>query len=440
MDYDIHYYGTYAASRIAGWSADDAKAIAEAALFVDYCDYNEFGYTYVLDKQVLGVPVITSQFLATFSYKDANDPSIWVPFHFLPGNFKGKNYSSKHMLRQTDSEMGAFLCRPYSPFVNKMVEDTVASYDKLKSKHKMTALNLVGLRMHIFADTWAHQDFCGFDDEETNNCGDKVHMYDEKKKTLGINFSKRTYDLKAAPPKSNMGHGRLGHLPDMGWLNYTYEPQWAKNTKGWQSLFRNNPAEFEEAFEEMIAFLYKIRTGRSLKAKKIDSSKMSLSQEKLIVSQTAKSSLEYPSSFTDIMSKERVFGSAQTGVFPQAANDWCEKLMELGLLKTDDLRHMNVKTRTYDKDWESNFAKKYMKDFEVLGSANVTQPWKRKAKLKEESNFLAFQEAAALHMNFFTKTILQENNLCIGTGRIFGAWTYSNSYGFRCYAQKKYNL
>lgn len=435
MDYDFHYYATNTAARIAGWSREEAQAIAEAALFVDYCDYTNFGCTFHVNKQTLGVPVLTSQYLSTYEYKDANDPSIWVPFHFLPGNYEDERCMEGHQLRRVvpGVERSAYMCRPYSVLVRAMMDHTPAAYRGLKEAGKgQTALALVGVRMHVFIDTWAHQDFTGLEQGSINNCGPNVlRTWSDGAMTdlaIDANFTIREYDFMAAPPGVHRGHGRLGHLPDMGWLQCYYQPAWAKSEKGWVYHKRTNGDEYTQAFLNMVAFLYAIRTGKEQKPEVADAT--GLSPEDQGKQMTDPDRLLVPSTLIDLIKKEQTMGSVESGAFPSAANDWCRMMLETGLLAGDPLRNMKP-DGSYDLKWEKNLVAKYKNDFTVEGVPVIGQPWKRPAALKEGSGFLSYQEAAAIHLNFFLDRLAETEALADGQNEVLQGWSLENSGGFR---------
>lgn len=95
MNLDFHYYGTYVAARLAGYDLDSAQTIAHAAQYVD--DSNKsmlsdsLGHPYISDFS----PIPTGQSMWDMVDKDIfwseealNEiADIWVPFHFLPGNY-----------------------------------------------------------------------------------------------------------------------------------------------------------------------------------------------------------------------------------------------------------------------------------------------------------------------------------------------------------------
>ena len=84
MQIDMHYYGTYAIARMAGFAPEQARILSTAAQFVDEAvaanpvDLN--GQSYLL-------PVISAhKMYELIKNSDMMDQwRVWVPFHFLPG-------------------------------------------------------------------------------------------------------------------------------------------------------------------------------------------------------------------------------------------------------------------------------------------------------------------------------------------------------------------
>lgn len=114
MDVDFHYYATYAAARFAGWERTEAQTIAYSAQFVDEFDWS-YGCssepwsfnTYILPSPESGAFRFDKMDLTTGASKirprrTVQNPGemitnlhvrkdIWIPYHFLPGNYDVKN-------------------------------------------------------------------------------------------------------------------------------------------------------------------------------------------------------------------------------------------------------------------------------------------------------------------------------------------------------------
>ena len=156
MNADFHFYATYCASIIAGYNSEEARRIAYAANFVDYCS--------VTMLEIAGLPASSATTQTDFELIDFNTDvlglqeitRIWSSFHFLPGDLyapiksKWKNYRSKYRL----------ICKPNGDLLKDTVELA-----------KNGSLEAYGIAMHILADTWAHQYFAGTPSLVINNTG-----------------------------------------------------------------------------------------------------------------------------------------------------------------------------------------------------------------------------------------------------------------------------
>jgi len=251
MDYDFHYYATKAASLLAGFEEEEAEIIAESALFVDYCDWSNFGYD-IGEKGDEEYTVQTAQFN---TMKDkaqstrAGDPSIWSIFHFVPGNYNDSENDKDFKLVSNNDENSASLCRPHSKLAVKMIKDTKETIKKYKLENR-AKLALIGIRMHVLADTWAHQNFAGISDSSLNTISgnlQKKNDFDTEWEDIDWTINPSADDGMAPNFVSSIGHGAAGHTPDMGWLKFRYKTKWSKDY-----VVRDNPEEFQKAFIGLV--------------------------------------------------------------------------------------------------------------------------------------------------------------------------------------------
>ena len=305
MDRDFHYYATYLAAVAAKFTNEQARVIATSAQFIDDCtesvtyDARFRGwYPHVYDVKTGDdisqfYPLVTSVYGMTSWTPSSNydeTRQIWMPFHFLPGNYKGQK--SKHVtLRASNTPLDKnsdptesidLLCRPRSDTSQHMINFVVKEYNRIAQTDEMVALMLVGCCMHVFADTYAHQDFAGTASYRLNstknavgdnpgkftNYGswkdlkwepDRGTLADIVWPTVGI----ATGDpLTTYPPNTgrvgrnmvSLGHGQVGHMPDVSTIFFKYSPQWSDN-----DLERNNPTEYMNAFCDMVKAMECIR-------------------------------------------------------------------------------------------------------------------------------------------------------------------------------------
>lgn len=262
MNKDFHYEGTYCAAIEAGFEEKEARIIAKAAQAVDDCTES-----FLRKKGVFDVGVITMEtdVLDVFKELEKKDierlreiRKVWIPFHFLPGNLNGeveytgeKFYKDKKFFTERDEEDFRCLCLHNSELVFAMLEDTKKAYKDFattdkegNSVEREKMLYLIGVRIHVLADTWAHEFFAGTPSWWINNTTDfhKIKpntLLNELGTPNGVSMYSIYY----------LGHGRAGHYPDYGFLTYTYQPQWKR--KG-ERISKGNTVSFELAYAQMV--------------------------------------------------------------------------------------------------------------------------------------------------------------------------------------------
>lgn len=262
MNKDFHYEGTYCAAIEAGFEEKEAQIIAKAAQAVDECTE-----TFLREKGVFDAGVITMETSVLDVFKELEKKDIerlreirkvWMPFHFLPGNLDGeveytgeKSYKDKKFFTERDEEDFRCLCLHNSETVFQMLQETRKEYENFATmgeeenedeREKM--LYLIGIRMHVLADTWAHEFFTGTPSWWINNATDfhKIKP-DTSLNEIGTPNGVSMYSIYY------LGHGRAGHYPDYGFLTYTYQPQWKR--KG-ERISKGNTVNFELAYAQMV--------------------------------------------------------------------------------------------------------------------------------------------------------------------------------------------
>lgn len=247
MQKDFHYYATYCAAYLAGYSHAESLAIGYSAQFVDCCSRS------LLTKLMGPKEAATTQL--QLEMMDAKpDPvglqnvtRIWASFHFLPGDL----YAEKKRVSQRYRNKYRLICKPNGT----LVKDTV---ELAKGK----SLQSVGIAMHVLADTWAHQNFAGTPSLVINNTNSHFFelLEDGTRRKIAFrhnpsaedNLEKSIYtnSLYQSQENSvmNLGHGRAGHLPDYSFVRYAYLPAWAD----YEEAIKDNPSDYYYAFCQMI--------------------------------------------------------------------------------------------------------------------------------------------------------------------------------------------
>lgn len=223
MQYDMHYYGTYAMAAAAGIPHKDAETIATAAQFVD--DQNFTGWQVSLSGEgIYGVATahhpLEAGIRTMLEDSEANDNRrVWVPFHFLPG-LEGETFHEK------------MVCRKDSRVVNKMLDHYLS--DLVIREHKPHALHLMGIAAHVYADTFSHYGFSGIaspHNQIVNNSViiDASHSQETKDYIAHkSNIFPKTFTdawvewTSAATEFASLGHGAVDTNPDRPYLKWSF--------------------------------------------------------------------------------------------------------------------------------------------------------------------------------------------------------------------------
>ena len=260
MQLDFHYYATYCAAAIAGYTHDESLQVAYSDQFTDCCSRT------LLKKLNGSLSAATTQL--QLELMDARTDitglqditRIWASFHFLPGDLDAKTekYCGRRYLHKY-----RLICNTNSA----LLKDTV----ELARGRSMQA---AGIAMHVLSDTWAHRYFAGTPTLAINNVN--YYFYelvpegdDFREVQIKFNHDPRSVD---DPEKSvytnslyqsnensimNLGHGRAGHFPDYGYARYKYLPAWG----GYKEILKDNPSDYYHAFCQMTYALRCLRTG-----------------------------------------------------------------------------------------------------------------------------------------------------------------------------------
>lgn len=258
MERSFHYYGTYCAAMLAGYSHEESLEVCYSAFLVDACSK-----TFL--KHIGGPEQAATTQLPAEMISARTDPigladitRIWASFHFLPYDLHaqvdkgGKRYRNKYRM----------ICGPNG----NLLADTV-------SLAQGKGTQAAGLAMHVLADTWAHRYFAGTPSLVINNTNrffvellpaeDGTLMERPVKfrhnPTAPDDLVRGIYTNTVYQPSENavmnLGHGRAGHLPDYSFIRYRFVPAW----NDYEEVLKDNPAEYYHAFTQMVYALKCLR-------------------------------------------------------------------------------------------------------------------------------------------------------------------------------------
>ncbi|WP_440946911.1 DUF6765 family protein [Methanosarcina sp. T3] len=391
MDKDFHYYGTYVAACYAGYSAREAQTIAHAAQYVD-----DSVHRLLINQGDYGIdfqPIPTCHTTGELGWTTVGSgPSlselhqVWILFHFLPGNYESQTLSdpnaSSRMREYTGPQHDSFpsvfpvkswdyndkaklefrlLCLPESPMAMAMINDII-------NKHvgQPYETHLIGLRMHVLADTAAHAYYAGTPAWHVNDAGAKVYdlTSNPKKEVPWLPISGGEQSTPSTTIYYDsifyLGHGRMGSVPDYPWIRYEYSPKWSST-----SIIKDNPVEYLKIFKQMVTALKCIK-----ERKRFDISNIELIDQK------------YISAIDNILRTKHDFGLGDKAS-EMRCNLWKKAI-------TDGSLGSVVMPEEYNKDLWLNVVKK-------TGSSTGTDYYK-------------FNKAAIEHLDF-VKSSLSKNKI-----------------------------
>lgn len=426
MDKDFHYYGTYIAARLAGFSTNDAETIAYSAQYVDD-SIEYYGRIMKLDENGLEfIPRATChdainelgwnllEPLAPVKVADKDIHRVWMAFHFLPGNYPQTPLPNQVTIDDNDTKINMeLLCLPRSHLTANIIKE--------KSTQASYWLQLLGIKMHAYADTGAHMYYAGLQSTQLNDAHQDVYDItdDNNTKLTWIwGWDWMGYKLGSeicTPPMGTdsifyLGHGRMGHLPDYPWMKYAYQPEWLS-----ESITKDNPSEFMRTFLEMVL---------ALKYQRTDGGTFDYSSIEEDIMELKKSISEFLPVINDLLiTKPDLTGvTSYNEVIETRCDLWKKELSVGGRLANLGLPN------DYDPDsW-------------------VKEARKPKNKI-QDTNYYKFNVAAIEHANFVREELLDEGITQTNwsllsskpVGRTVGQISLHNGGGFVVRMQFKYS-
>lgn len=227
MQIDGHHTLTYVVARMAGMEHTNAEKLAYCAQYVDEATNSEpirFQNGAMFNR--------ISSAHKMLDYRNGNELAnhlAWIPFHFLPGNDGLKSGSIPN---------GGFIerlvCKPDSPVARDMLRSV--------SKYRQTPLSLyiMGIALHVYADTFSHQGFAGV----SHKINDVKNIESDEDESLldRVRDSILNWSVSSVSP---LGHGPALSFPDRPYITWTYEDGEGNTIK------RDNTQDFLKAANQM---------------------------------------------------------------------------------------------------------------------------------------------------------------------------------------------
>ena len=239
MKISFHYYTIKILAYYAGFNEDIAQLIAYASQYVDDCDKhkpvtlkttnlpewvrlsdrynsknNSFDPTCTSHKKVWNIITLLKK---DTQYK------VFVPFHFIP--------NKRIVLKTNDLD-----------FLTIKNGDLIQEYISTIDLH-ITNENAIklGIALHAYADTWAHQGFCG------------IHSKYNDLKQVEV-FRDNSWSSKKMGFIPDIGHGEAGSFPDITKAKWRYKYA-QSHIQNASILNRENTILFIESAEAIFKIL-----------------------------------------------------------------------------------------------------------------------------------------------------------------------------------------
>lgn len=248
MQIDFHNGVTYIVARLAGFDHPEADVIAHCAQYVD--DATNSGLIRFDNGTIFNHISSAHKLLDYRNFRQLANYQVWIPFHFLPGNEGLPAHQNSN-----GTFINKLICRPNSHVAQDMLRECI----QLHQTHH--GLYRLGIAMHVYADTWAHQGFAG-----VNHQVNEARKLIDSRGNLDLKFTKKVKAYFKKNVVENftghllsevfpLGHGAvLGH-PDKPFLKWGY-------TNGLnEKIIRNNPQDYLEAADHMCQWLQRYRLG-----------------------------------------------------------------------------------------------------------------------------------------------------------------------------------
>lgn len=233
MQIDGHHALTYIAARFAGYAHSKALTIAYCAQYVD--DATNAGLI-TFDIGAMYKRISSAhKMLDHRNLDELANHQVWIPFHFLPGN-GGQSAGSD----PKGSFIHKLVCKPDSPVARDMLKACVSASGKPYGLHRL------GVAMHVYADTFAHQEFAGVN-HKINEVDDLSSNLKSKDKRFWNKIA--SYFIGEAFP---LGHGAALDYPDQPYLVWQYK----NGEKKPRLIKRDNPKIFAEAVDKMCRAIH----------------------------------------------------------------------------------------------------------------------------------------------------------------------------------------
>jgi hypothetical protein len=272
MDISFHYFAVKSLAKKAGFAEADAQKLATFSQYID--DFNAWAYRRygnvpdwikASDRYDLYLPnpldpfnfnPATTGFMSG-SWMSSHVDYVWLatsnaqkftvsPFHFIPQNAHNRRAGD---LRAAPARLGD------GQYISEALVSAADAYrDEPDPDMKAMRLMKLGMLLHTFADTWAHQLFSGF-----NSPLNAASLISVTNNITGLDQTAKYRDWVArffnwltahGLPSFQIGHMNVGHVPDLTHLRFVMN--YPLRDGGTGIYGRSNTEVFLQASREIL--------------------------------------------------------------------------------------------------------------------------------------------------------------------------------------------
>jgi len=401
MQEDFHFYTIYVLCRCNGLSHNKARTVAYSSQQVDDAKYGhelQFKEGGRFQQQMTAHKLIHSNVLNLKTQYE-----IYGTYHFIPGNRQDK--------KRKDGSVPfrhRMLCKENSEISKKVFEHVY------QQKKEPDFLHSLGIALHAYADTWAHQDFSAlfkFERGNTMNDADQVMVcprngnyyepYEPGEKSFDradgklqrvLNLLANRYEV------AKMGHCQVYTLPDEPYRKWKYYNRYLN-----EHIERDNVEIFLEASKEIYGQLQKLFSRPGLKSHRT---------EQVI-------------SWDDIKNPISQYFSYE-GTLKERNTNWL-KAIEAGIFGFDYPIESVDSFEYFRKEWFNQAVQNFPNTKKVglperfkcfLTYGKLTHPSLKETYSRKEgflsSDWKLFHDAARKYKDFFIHELLREYGMICG--------------------------
>jgi hypothetical protein len=205
MNIDFHYGVVYVIARVSGLARDAARTVAHACQYVD--DATTPGILRFAGGETFERFATAHKMFDYSNTENDQNRLVWTPFHFLPAG-EGVTLQEKAV------------CRPDSAVARDVMRRAI------RQRNAASALHRLGVTLHTYVDTWAHQGFAGIECAVNRVSELKVENGPEKSWITRVaeaaERAKDKIESKLVSDALPVGHGAALHYPDLPWADWSY--------------------------------------------------------------------------------------------------------------------------------------------------------------------------------------------------------------------------